>query len=398
MRNFPRRFKLSAEGSRFRVVEFRNPSGDPSYRVSGWTRQQRRIRENYPTKEAAFTRRVELENEFLRGHTPEAARVTTLDSTRLRCAELAFVHIGDETDPMEIVRAARYWIDHGRAVSGPSESPRLDDAVAAFARWLTTESDLRHKTQVGLRSQVGMLPRLVGNPKLGEITPDLLDAFFAKLKVTPVTKDCVRRALSRFFSWCMERPRRWLVINPASSVKVLKKTNGKAPPSILTLAQCEIILRSAEGESQGRLVPWFSLGLFGGLRPTEARRLAWVQINLHDEEIRLEGEQTKTGDPRVLEIGDTLKAWLTAYRNQPLGFSRRVFRRVIEAAGVPEWTPDILRHTAATAHLRQFGSYAETARQFGNSEAILKRHYEGRMSSAEAANFYALRPTNGHQP
>src|SRR5262245_5547723 len=102
IRRMPRRFRLSPEGVRFRIISFGNRSGSIAWRVTGWIRDGRRIRENYPTQEAAVTRRVELENEFIRGEQPEAARVTTLGASQLRYAELAFVHLGTDADPQEI--------------------------------------------------------------------------------------------------------------------------------------------------------------------------------------------------------------------------------------------------------------------------------------------------------
>jgi integrase len=42
--------------------------------------------------------------------------------------------------------------------------------------------------------------------------------------------------------------------------------------------------------------------MFGGLRPFEAARLSWEQVNLVDGEIRLKGQQTKTGKGRIVEI------------------------------------------------------------------------------------------------
>jgi integrase len=372
-------------------VQFANPSGETVFRVAGWSVQGSRIRENYPTREAAVARRLELENEFLRGQAHETVRPTVLDAAQLRSSEMAFNVLGDDAEPSEIVRAAKYWVEHGRHQVGPEDAPRLDDAFAQFKEWLGSKSGLRPKTQTGLVHEVNMFGRLVGNPKLGEITPEVLEGFFDRRKVSPIAKDAGRRALSRFFSWCAERPRRWMTSNPASLVRVLPEKREEARPEILTVEACETLLRAAEQEGQGRLVPWFALGLFGGLRPTEAERLEWTQINFTDAEIRLEGEQTKTGSSRVIEINPTLRAWLEAYRHAPLGFSRRSFRRIVEASGVT-WTKDVLRHTSATAHLRVLTSYADVARHFGNSETVLKRHYEGRMSSADAQKLFALRP------
>ena len=53
---------------------------------------------------------------------------------------------------------------------------------------------------------------------------------------------------------------------------------------------------------------------------------------------------------------------------------------------------DVMRHTAISHYFRKTGSYGQTAEQFGNSEAIIKRHYQGRVTSEETERFYAIRP------
>jgi integrase len=149
-------------------------------------------------------------------------------------------------------------------------------------------------------------------------------------------------------------------------------------------------------------------------------------VNLTDKEIRLEAWQTKTNRPRVVSICDSLAAWLEAYKGKPFFPAnwRRHFDAVKVAAGVVKaetaksegtyekkkkgktvqarrywqrlipvhWEPDIMRHTAISHYFRKTGSYGETAEQFGNSEAIIKNHYQGRVSSEDAKRFYAILP------
>jgi len=134
--------------------------------------------------------------------------------------------------------------------------------------------------------------------------------------------------------------------------------------------------------------------------------LTWNAVNLNDREIRLEGNQTKTGRARVVSICDTLLVWLKAHEGEdffPPNW-RRAFDRVKLAAGfgTPDeqdkglqlrpWPVDVMRHTAISHYFRKTGSYGQTAEQFGNSEAIIKAHYQGRVSSADTKKFYALRP------
>ena len=147
--------------------------------------------------------------------------------------------------------------------------------------------------------------------------------------------------------------------------------------------------------------------LIGGLRPDEAKRLTWQQVNLADKEIRLESTQTKTKKPRVVTIHPTLAQWLKRYQGKtffPVNW-RKEFDAVKEAAGFtgeknPDGTDagipfphDVMRHTAVSYFFRDCGSYGLAAEQFGNSEAIIKKHYQGRVSSADAKEFYSIKPT-----
>jgi len=133
--------------------------------------------------------------------------------------------------------------------------------------------------------------------------------------------------------------------------------------------------------------------------------VTWDQINLADCELRLRSGQTKTGTGRTVQICPTLRAWLRRYKGvdeiyRPyydeklrevrtgLGYGRPTK----ENPDLKPWVPDVLRHTAISHYFRKTGSYGRTAEQFGNSESIIKKHYQSRVSSKETKRFYALRP------
>ena len=61
-------------------------------------------------------------------------------------------------------------------------------------------------------------------------------------------------------------------------------------------------------------------------------------------------------------------------------------------AGLQPWTKDAMRHTAISHFFRKTGSYGLAAERFGNSEGVIKRHYQGRVSSDDTRKFYALLP------
>ncbi len=394
VRSLPRRDRVTTDGSRFRLVPYTNRGGTESFRVVGWTRTRTRIRENFPDRNSAKLRQLELEAEYHSTKPVEVPRITTLSRAHLRAAEVAFSMMGSGTAPEELIRGVRFWLDHGKNLVGPADAPSLDDAQVGFEKWLATDSGLRPKTQTGLRHALRQLIRTTGNRKLGDITGDVIHEHITHRPVSRVAKDNERRGLSRFFSWCMERPRQWVRVNPCATVRTRRKNEETPPPAILTVPEVEALLRAAETHGP-EMLPWFTLQLFGCLRPSEAERLQSSQLNFKDREIRLEGAQTKTGKARVLPVNATLAAWLESFQSAPLGFSRRRFRIVIQAAGITKWTQDILRHTGISHLVRLRDSFAEVAVIAGNTEAMIRRHYLGRVTKEEAARFYALRPVTG---
>jgi integrase len=379
---------------RFRILDFANPSGTRSFRVQGMDRQGTYRRENFANFKAAELRRIELETEYLTRQPSESAvRATSMSEDQVRLAEGAFIRL-DSDD--ELPLAVAYWLEHGRN-KAVVESPRLDDALTAFLEWLAVTPSMRQVTKSNLAWRLKMFGNNAPNLRVADFTPDTIDTYLAQRKAGPATRDNDRRGISRFFSWCIERPRRWARTNPCHEVRVAQ--GDAAPPAVLTVAECERLLRCAEKHRGGVMVPYAAVCLFAGLRPHEAGKLAWSQVNLGDGEIRLESHQTKTNRARVVSICPTLGAWLQAYHGKPFRPRswRKHFLAVKAAAGFSTaarnpWTPDILRHTAVSHHIRLGGSYGNSAEQFGNSEAIIKSSYQGMVSTEQTLAFYSILP------
>ena len=396
---------------RFKIVSFTNRGGSESWRVTGIKRTGERIRENYNDANGARCRQTELEVEYLaRGSEETALRSTRLSATQARIAEAAFPLLDKDED---LLVAVNFWRQHRHQFS-QNESPRLDDAVEQFQKWLAElpENEMREDTKIGLRIRVKMFANNVANVMLSDITPEFIDGYLTQTRasVSAITRDNDRRAISRFFSWCIERPRRWLTVNPAR-----RENRGRRPemppPSVLSIEDCKALLHAAEDHKDGLVVPYVAVCLFAGLRPEEAKRLTWAQVNLADKEIRLESSQTKTKNARVISIQPTLAKWLKAFQDKsffPVNW-RREFDVVKMAAGFagrknPEaddaeagklFPHDVMRHTAISYFFRECGSYGLTAEQFGNSEAIIKKHYQGRVSTTDTKKFYAIKPIKG---
>ncbi|HWN97390.1 MAG TPA: tyrosine-type recombinase/integrase, partial [Methylomirabilota bacterium] len=388
----PRLRQAVAQSKRqkFKICPFVNErTGSRSWRVAGSKRDGTRVRENFADEAAARCRQIELETEFLRGAAETNIRATKLTAEQIQLAEVAVIKLGE--DWSRLLDAVDFWKTHANK-NAPKDSPRIDDAVEQFLAWLTP-APFRDATKRNWKYRLGVFKNSVQNVRVSEVTPDFIDDFLTKRDTTPGGKDTDRRAVSRFFSWCIERPRRWVLTNPCRDVKVPQ--GQSAPPSVLSVDQCQSLLRAAEAHKDGLLAPYVAVCLFGGLRPFEAGRLPWAQVNLKDKEILLEATQTKTNTSRTVTIEPTLAKWLKAYKGCeffPANW-RKEFDAVRAAAGITEWPHDVMRHTAISHHFRKHKSYGKAAEQFGNSEAIIKKHYQGRVNSNDTKKFYALAPT-----
>lgn len=375
--------------TRFKISEFINKATHSvSYRVSGTNRSGKQIRENFSKADAAQSRLLELEREYLGGAHVAELKLTTLTAEQVKVAELAVGHLGDKW--IHLLTASEQFKRNGPDAN--PESKLLDVAVDEYLAWLQT-NPFRPATVRHWRIRMRVFKLGMPNVPVANVTPELIEGFLARRAVGLVAKDTDRRAISRFFSWCKERPRHWITANPCADLaRTLPKR--EQPPAILTVDQCAALLHAAETARAGELVPYIALCLFAGLRPFEAARLTRKQVNLADREIRLEDWQSKTGG-RVVDINPTLHRWLRRYPGPifPKNWRKR-FAAVRARAGLTQWPVDVLRHTAISHHFRKHKSYGLTAEQHGNSERIIKKEYQSRVTTAEMQRFYALKPVS----
>lgn len=391
-----KRAKPIEKKQRFRIIEFTNPGGSQAWRVTGSRRDGKQVRENFPDEASAEARRIELQTEYLKGAAKNEIQATTLPPDKLRLAEVAFLKLGENWERM--LDAIDHWTKNGATI--PTESPRIDDAVEKYLAWLEA-SPFRDATKRHWKIRMNLFRNSVQNMRVSEVTRKHIDEFLAGRKVSAIGKDTDRRAVSRFFSWAMEHDRQWATTNPCARKAHEKNLGQRKQPQILTVDQCKALMAEAQKHRKGRLVPYLALCLFGGLRPAEPARITWANINLQDREINLPAEAVKTGrksgSGRVVEICDTLHAWLKRYKDAelfPANFWKDL-RAIREAAKITKWPKDVLRHTAISNHFRKHQSYGKAAEQFGNSEAVIKRDYQARVSTDDMKKFYAIKLAKG---
>ena len=191
-------------------------------------------------------------------------------------------------------------------------------------------------------------------------------------------------------------------VNPVTVIKksrVKLDANGerRKPDSLVILDPFGVErLRSMMDAHDATLVAVLA---YAGLRPGEAWRLTWDDVNA--DTIRVWGRKTAT--VRYVPLRPPLAAWLEAWREHPdsgsefvfaqamrstarrssdegardhRAWNRRRFRPAVEAAGLPEkLRPYDLRHTCASLLNAEHMSTAEAAAWMGHGHQLYLQTY-----------------------
>jgi len=243
-----------------------------------------------------------------------------------------------------------------------------------------------------LRSKLGRFVAAFPEKLACDLTTPELEEWIRGLKVGAVSRESYRRNIGVMLEF--GRRRRLLRENPASDIKIARKPEGEV--TILTHREVVRLLQECASE----MVPYIAICAFAGLRPTEAAKLDWKDINLETAQIEVKARHAKTRRHRLVPIQPNLLAWLTIYRKEAgrIGFSRRKFREAYARAGFAEWPLDVLRHSFGTYRLPILKSAEELALEMGNSPDVIFRHYRRAMNKATATAFFDVMPSDRFRP
>jgi len=243
-----------------------------------------------------------------------------------------------------------------------------------------------------LRSKLGRFVAAFPEKLACDLTTPELEEWIRGLKVGAVSRESYRRNIGVMLEF--GRRRRLLRENPATDIKIARKPEGEV--TILTHREVVRLLQECASE----MVPYIAICAFAGLRPTEAAKLDWKDINLETAQIEVKARHAKTRRHRLVPIQPNLLAWLTIYRKEAgrIGFSRRKFREAYTKAGFAEWPLDVLRHSFGTYRLPILKSAEELALEMGNSPDVIFRHYRRAMNKATATAFFDVMPSDRFRP
>jgi hypothetical protein len=169
------------------------------------------------------------------------------------------------------------------------------------------------------------------------------------------------------------------------------KNIDRGEPEILSIQKSEELMRFVEAFKGGKYVKYFSLALFAGIRPDgELQSLPDTAIKLENLIIKIPSNVSKTGDVRTITIQPNLAQWLVKYPGEivPTNFDNET-AEIRKRFALPR---DVLRKTFISMHVMAFDSFAKTALEAGNSEKVIRDHYFGLASKADAQRFWQIMP------
>ncbi len=206
-----------------------------------------------------------------------------------------------------------------------------------------------------------------------------------------------RGYLTAFFEYCLQE--HWIETNPASGIRSYKKRAfAKPAPEVLSAASAEKLMKHVETLQNGRLIPFYALCLFAGIRPDwdngEISKISPSHFDFAARELKLPAKITKTKRARLVKLQPNLVSWLTRYPLERFPIICTNFRKIHLATRRHfSLGHDVLRHTYCSMLVGKFRSVADAALQAGNSEGVLWSSYLNLAPQEDAEKFWRIYPT-----
>ena len=217
----------------------------------------------------------------------------------------------------------------------------------------------------------------------------------AKLPKSPLlgslSRNHYRAALSAFFSYAAAPSRKWVERNPIADLEPERVETGE-PEAYTTKAVAKLMQAALDHKPE--LVPVLALGMFAGLRVSEALMTDLSKLPDKAGEFRTTG---KTG-ARMAPYTETCAAWIaTQPRRTDKAWTQSARAHVdhmqeLYALAKVKPINNGARHSFISYRTAETRDVARVADECGNSVSTIKNHYRQLVTSEEAVKFFAIRP------
>jgi integrase len=238
--------------------------------------------------------------------------------------------------------------------------------------------------------------------RIDHITTHEVETWLNGLSVSGRTRNNYRNAALQLFRYA--RAKRYLPRNEPTVVEDVASANAnEGAIEIYSPQELTLLLSNAPA----KLLPFFAIGAFAGLRSQEIMRLDWGDIRFEQGFIEVAAAKAKTASRRLAPLLPALAAWLLPLRKTSgnvVGYTRNdmlsVARTEFCKTGIKSgdkfiqftWKPNALRHSYASYRLADIKDAARVALEMGNSPAMLFRNYRELVSEQQAKEWFSLLP------
>ncbi len=352
----------------------------------------KRIRIRCKSEDEARMRKSEEETKAINSERSSRFIQTRLTTAQLSEAEACFDRLAPK---YALTEAVDYFLRHFHA---PDFTITVGEASTKFRSAM--EGVIRDRTLMQLKSTLGQFERFTDNSHVHEVTEETVERFLQSLRARNGTDKASRKTwnnyrgeLHQFFEWCREKQQRHVSVNPITDVKRFKIDGGHV--EVLTVQECRDLMDHVAEFKEGKLVRYFALALFAGIRPGgELAKLADSPqlVDLDNKVIRISAAMAKTRKSRQITIRPNLLKWLKRFQGEilPANASHELkhIRKQLKLSH------DVLRHTFISKHIGAFKSFADAAIESGNSEKIIRDHYLNTSSLGDAKQFWKIQPSS----
>ncbi|MEO6785872.1 MAG: tyrosine-type recombinase/integrase [Chthoniobacteraceae bacterium] len=296
------------------------------------------------------------------------------------------LHAFEKLAPYRVTlsEAVSDWIARRTAADSSISFEAAMDAFMGWGRRSTSYVRSIRQTRNRLVSLHGKL--------LNTITP--ADLALALDPMPGSVRNFTIRILGGLFNFGIKRD--YCAHNPCKKVDLAHRRPVEI--DIYTPRDVAAIFAAVEAHDP-QLVPFFAVAFFCGLRRSEALRLNWSAIDLHENFVKLPASITKTGQGRHVDISENCQAWLSPHTRddgQLAPCTTDVLRKRLAALKAFHKIRTIkhgARHCFASYWLAKHGDINQLCRFLGHDDAQTTfKHYAKAATKRDAEKFWAIFP------
>jgi integrase len=286
-----------------------------------------------------------------------------------------------------LLQALQFWQrHHDSAIPDKRVADVVDELVNGLRK------DGRSKAHVVEMSRVLRAFAERFRCDIGNITTSDVDAYLRALDVSPASRNIYRRKLVVLFNYA--RRVGYLPDKTTAATKSAKAKEHEREIEIHSAAEMSQLLEHASDS----LRPFLVLTGFCGLRPAEALRLDWKEIDFERGTILVSAGKSKTQSRRFAPLPDNAAAWLRPLA-QPAGKVVGIVSIVnaLQRLGLRsrvQMKRNALRHSFCSYRLTLTQNANQTALEAGHTADVLFRHYRQLATEAEAQRWFSIAPVD----